>query len=286
MLTNNHCALICANGNKCTAEFWNGSRYETANLKIRMYRKDYDIYNGTDWAILISDKESDFYKPVSPSTTPGQVLRGGFGMMRVIKDSEVDYIKNLYDNAMTNPVIKDKCKEAEKSGRQTFIECINGFVDAELTQMGKEPLFHDNNKFKIQTCNILGNHAQYPKTMVKTDCDSSGGDSGAPLLRDGQIVGLNNSGFQNVFGDIDENANGVKTENFYTDAQKVISEQSGNGNNNNTNNNNNTHNNNNNTNNTSNTNNNNTNNNNNNSNNTEQQWEQLLQQRLKDLDCD
>ena len=123
--------------------------------------------------------------------------------------------------------------------------------------------------------------------MVETDCDSSGGDSGAPLLRSAQIVGLNNSGLQSVFGNDSVNANALKTENFYAQVQSAIAKYSvdntsGNSNTNNNSNNNNT----NNVNNQTNNNIVNNNPNNGSNNNSDQQLQLLLEQKLQDLDCD
>lgn len=59
--------------------------------------------------------------------------------------------------------------------------------------------------------------------MLRTNCDSSGGDSGAPLIRGKEIVGLNNSDPQNIFNQNDNNGAGVlNTNNFYTWAKKYI----------------------------------------------------------------
>ena len=57
VLTNDHCVLKCVQGNQCTAEFWNGSAYEKSNLKVAAYYKedDFEVINGKDWGILVSD---------------------------------------------------------------------------------------------------------------------------------------------------------------------------------------------------------------------------------------
>ena len=260
ILTNDHCALMCKDN--CVAEFWNGSGYEKSNLKIVVYRKKYQESDGTDWAILFSDKESNFYKPIVPQTTTGQVLRGGYGTLRIIEDNEIPYLQNLY-NEMQQEYYRE-CKSLEQSKKMAFFECINRKVDKQLEKFGKKPLFGDSNNFKVQTCKILGNRSD-SSNMVRTDCDSSGGDLGAPLLRSAQIVGLNNTGQQFVFGESSVNASAVKTENFYRYAQETILKYKDNGNNNAQNNNNNNA---------------NTNLNNN------SELKQLLEQRLLDFDCD
>ena len=213
VLTNDHCAVKCKDG--CSAEFWNGSGYEQSNLKVVLYRPEFDAFNGTDWALLLSDKENNNYISVSPSTSPGRVQRGGFGTLRIIADDEIPFLKNLY--AQT---IKEHPECKTKEGR-TDIPCINRIVDKKLKSMGKRPLLGDADNFKVQTCSIVSNMAQ-SNNMVKTDCDSAGGDSGAPLLRGRVIVGLNNSGNQQIFGKEEVlNANAVKTENFYKYVQST-----------------------------------------------------------------
>ena len=223
VLTNNHCAVSCAQGKQCSAEFWNGSAYEKSNLRIAAYYKEYKTLNGKDWAILISDKDNNFYRQILPKSTSGQVLRGGFGTLRIIKDNEIPYLKSLY--LMVSKKYRQQCEEKSKTANENFVECINKIVNAELKKAGRKPLFGDRDNFKIQTCSVLGNHPKSNK-MIKTDCDSAGGDSGAPLLRNGKIVGLNNSGAQYVFGNADANANAVKTENFYDYAQTYIKKYS------------------------------------------------------------
>ena len=215
ILTNSHCVQSCQNS--CTAEFWNGSGYETANLKLFLYNKDSSVLAGTDWGLLLSDKESNFYKPIAPISTNGRVNRGGYGMLRIIEDSEIPFLKELY--AQTMAEFKDECEKTPST-----IECINKRVDEKLKEMGKKQLFGDRDNFKVQSCNILGTHPQSNK-MLKTDCDSSGGDSGAPLLRNGTIVGLNNGGLREVFGPDKANACALKTENFYTYVQYAITQQ-------------------------------------------------------------
>lgn len=213
ILTNNHCAMLCKKG--CRAEFWNGSGYEQSNLKIALFYTKSSTYNGDDWALLVSDKESNFYKTIAPMSTTGQVLRGGYGSLRVIEDSEIPELKRLYAQATQD--FKEECNKKGKN----LIECINEKFNKRLKESGKKPLFGDMDNFKVQTCNILGSYPGKNK-MLRTDCDSSGGDSGAPFLRAGQIVGLNNGGLQGVFGDEKANAIGIKTENFYIFTQGII----------------------------------------------------------------
>ena len=209
ILTNSHCAVLCKNG--CVAEFWNGSALETSNAKIAAYVEKHETLNGKDWAILLSDKESNFYKSVSPTTTPGQVLRGGFGALRIIEDNEIPFLQNLYSQVYKDPETIRECKTKGKMD----VSCVNKRVDKKLKQIGKQPLFKDADNFKVQNCNIIGDKEGTDGKMVQTNCDSAGGDSGAPLLRGNQIVAINNSGQQMVFGNTDKNANAVKTQNFY-----------------------------------------------------------------------
>ena len=214
LLTNNHCVAACKNG--CTAEFWNGSEYETANLKILAYNEKSEAFNGTDWGLLLADKDSNFYKPIAPRSSTGPVLRGGYGILRVIEDDEIPFLKDLYAKTMNE--YKEECDKSPNK-----IECFNKQIDKQLEKLGKKPLFKDGDNFKVQNCNIVGN-TQNSNKMMQTDCDSSGGDSGAPVLRNGQIVGLNNGGLQAIFGANKINAVVTKTENFYLPVQNFISE--------------------------------------------------------------
>jgi hypothetical protein len=214
VLTNSHCAVHCNNG--CKAEFWDGSKYQTANLQVVAYFQDQQgkrRLNGTDWAVLLSDKESPFRKPVVPRSTPGQILHGGFGALRIIEDDEIPFLKDLY--VKTKKEFYSECKKKE-----SFTGCINGQVDKKLKEMGKKPLFYDTDNFKIQTCNITGTSKKSEK-MLQTDCDGASGDSGAPYLRSGNIVGLNNSGPLDIF-DGSRGLYGLKTENFYDYVQQYI----------------------------------------------------------------
>lgn len=214
ILTNNHCVEACQND--CVAKFWNGSGYETSNVKVVSVNPNDSASSGYDWGLLVSDKTSKFYKPIAPVSTPGQVLRGGYGQLRVIEDDEIPLLKEVYSRTK-----QEYKKECEEQKGMPYEECINKKVDEKLEQMGKKPLFHDAGILKVQTCKIIGNYAKNPK-MLETDCDSSGGDSGAPLLRNGEIVGLNNSGFQMVFGKTETGARAVKTETFYLYVQEMI----------------------------------------------------------------
>jgi hypothetical protein len=215
ILTNSHCAVGCTNGG-CRAEYWNGGandELETSRLTVVAVNKKYNTFDGTDWAVLKSDKESNFYKPISPKTTTGPINRGGFGCMRIIKDGEIPFLRSTY--AETQRAFNKECKKEAKGDDSKYVSCINKHVNKALKDMGREPLFEDSGNFKIQNCNITGTLNGYPK-MVETDCDSSGGDSGCPYLRGGQLVALNNSGPQNIFNDNElDGSNGLKTENFY-----------------------------------------------------------------------
>ena len=215
VITNSHCAVLCKNG--CTAEFWNGSAYDKSSLRVVAYYPNYETLNGTDWAILLSDKENKYYiSSIAANSTPGQIHRGGFGGLRIIEDDEIPYLQDLWDRVARENEARCK-KEAE-----AWVDCINKLVEGELKKQGKQPLMNDGSKFKIQTCKIIGNHPKSNK-MVQTDCDSASGDSGAPLLRSNQLVGLNNSGTHTIFSpDESKGANGVKTENFYKYAQELI----------------------------------------------------------------
>ncbi len=212
ILTNSHVVFSCKNG--CVAEFWNGSEYEKANIKALKYNKNSNRSNGADWGLLLSDKDNNFYKSIAQKSITGRVMRGGYGALRIIKDEEIPFLKKLYDEINTEH--QKECKESPNE-----IECYNLFVEKRLKEMGKEPLFKDENNFKVQICNILGESRRNNK-MMETDCDSSGGDSGAPLLRYNTIVGLNNSGKHGIFGDSIVNAEALKTENFYDEVQEII----------------------------------------------------------------
>ena len=212
ILTNNHVVRACRNG--CIIEFWNGSEYETANSKVLAYNEKANLSDGTDWGLLLSDKDSNFYKQIAPVSTTGQVQRGGYGILRVIEDEEIPFLRGLYTK-----IIKENKEECGKTSNA--VECFNKLVDKKLKELGKKQLFKDGDNFKVQTCNIVGD-SQRSNKMLKTDCDSSGGDSGAPLLRNNVIIGLNNGGMQSVFGESIANAEAIKTENFYMPAQIFI----------------------------------------------------------------
>lgn len=212
VLTNNHCVAACRNG--CEAEFWNGSEYERSNLTVLQYNDKAKLSDGTDWGLLLSDKESKFYKPIAPMSSKGPVQRGGYGILRIIDDEEIPFLRDLYKKT-----IKENMEECRKNSK--MIECFNKLVDKKLKELGKKQLFKDGNNFKVQNCNIVGD-SKKSNRIVQTDCDSSGGDSGAPLLRNNIIVGLNNVGMQWVFGESINNAEAIKTENFYIPAQMFI----------------------------------------------------------------
>ena len=214
VLTNSHCALLCKNG--CAIEFYNGSEYEKSNLKIVAYYENFEVLAGNDWALLVSDKESKFFVPVVSRTTNGSVLAGGFGMLRIIKDEEIPFLKKLY--VETDKEFRSECKK-----EQIYYACINKHVEKKLKDMGRKPLFNDGENFKIQNCKITGSHPK-SQNMIKTDCDAAGGNSGGGLLRNKQLVGLVNSVVMDVFYEEDEvsGATGLKTENFYNNSQKYI----------------------------------------------------------------
>ncbi len=209
ILTNSHVVFSCKNG--CVAEFWNGSEYEKSNLKVLKYNEKSMPEDGTDWGLLLSDKDSNFYKSIAPMSSIGPVNRGGYGALRIIEDDEIPFLKDLYT----------KVKEEYKEECDKKPDCFNRIVEKKLEKLGKKPLFKDDNNFKVQNCNIVRNLKKSNK-MVETDCDSAGGDSGAPLLRSNVIVGLNVSGLHKVFGEEKINAKAIRTENFYTETQRVI----------------------------------------------------------------
>lgn len=320
ILTNSHCAVACKNG--CSAYFYNESGNEKSNLKVVAYYPNYDIFNGTDWALMLSDKDSSFHRSITPQTTTGPILSGGYGMMRILKDEEIPTLKQLY--AQTKQEFKEKCLRESKNNSNAWIGCINKHFETKVQERGIEPIFRDSGNFKVQNCKILGTMQGHDK-MIYTDCDAAAGNSGGPYLRGGQIVGLNNCGFNDIFDEKSAGAGGLKTENFYNSVQKYVKKYSGTAafDNNNTTNNTNNQNNqtnlhthpvsnpNNQTNNTNNTNNNNSssnqnnqnqnnqnqNQNNNNTNNNQnnetpdviddpQKIEQILEQRIMDFDCD
>ena len=122
ILTNNHCVEACKSG--CAARFWNGSEYETSNVKVVSVNPNDSASSGYDWGLLVSDKASKFYKHIAPVSTPGQVLRGGYGLLRVIEDDEIPLLKEVY--SQTKQEYKKKCKEQKG---MPYAECINKKVD-------------------------------------------------------------------------------------------------------------------------------------------------------------
>ena len=214
IITNNHCLMGCQNG--CRAEFWNGSEYEKSNVKIASFDPKSQGFSGFDWGLLVSEKASNFYKPIAPVSTPGQVFRGGYGVLRIIEDDEIPFLKEVYSQTVQE--FKEICN---KQKNVPYPECINKKVDNKLKQLGKKALFGDMGNFKVQTCKILGTYDEDAR-LLKTDCDGAGGDSGAPLLRNDTLVGLNVGGLQMVFGSDEMNARALKTENFYLYVQDAI----------------------------------------------------------------
>ena len=272
VLTNKHCVSACGTPGACTVNFWNGHEYvDTAITKIIAIGSGSgnNTTNGGDWAILQSADSNPNFKSVAAKTTTGPVNRGGFGGMRVIENSEVDALKAIFIE--TTERYRAECEAKERRRETDFYSCVFKHFNDELKKRGYKPVLGDSANFKIQRCNITGDLSGARK-MVATDCDSAGGDSGAPLLRGNSVVALNNSGPHTFFmNNENKGANAVKTENFYSAAQSAIarfghSTPSPTPPHNNNNNNNN-HNNNNNNNNNNNHNNNNNNNHNNNNNN-------------------
>ena len=214
ILTNNHCADDCyAN---CTGEFWDGTKYVTARLKPLFTHKTYKTLDGNDWSILSSDIPNSFYRTITPQTVIGEVIRGGYGTLRIIKDEEIPKLRQIYADVTRE--YDAKCTQAD-----SYVDCINEYFNQRLIANNIKPVFGDINNFKVQKCKILGDYPNHNK-MVRTTCDSAGGDSGAPYLRAGNIVALNNSGPANIFNDDNIGANGVKTENFYESAKAIITQ--------------------------------------------------------------
>ncbi len=217
IITNRHCAAECNPATSCHIEFWNGTRYvKTEITRIAAIGKPGQTFDGQDWAILTTNESNPNFKNVASKSTTGPINRGGFGCLRVIKDSEVQPLKQLFMQTY------DRYYEHECKTQQDQLGCVWKYFNDAVKNAGFEPLLNDTSKFKVQTCNIKGTH---PKSslMLTTDCDSSGGDSGAPLLRGDTIVGLNNSG-PHMFFSQDESVGGnaVKNENFYTSAKNLI----------------------------------------------------------------
>ena len=117
ILTNNHVVSACRNG--CIIEFWNGSGYETANSKVLAYNEKSMPEDGTDWGLLLSDKDSNFYKSIAPMSSIGPVNRGGYGALRIIEDDEIPFLKDLYT----------KVKEEYKEECDKKPECFNRIVE-------------------------------------------------------------------------------------------------------------------------------------------------------------
>jgi hypothetical protein len=223
VLTNRHCVSPCTTPGACSVKFWNGHNYvETPTTKIVKIGSGTGNYtlDGSDWAILQTADPNPNFKNVAAKTNVGPVNRGGFGGLRVIKDSEVDALKAIFIE--TSEKYKAECQAQEQRGETDFESCVFEYFNEELKKHGYKPVLGDSNNFKVQRCNINGDRPNSNK-MVRTSCDSAGGDSGAPLLRGNYIVGLNNSGPHSFFKDNEaEGATALKTENFYSDAQSAI----------------------------------------------------------------
>ena len=210
IITNHHCADLCAR-NKCSIYFWDGKQYQTSDVNIIAMPKEYSTKDGTDWALFKSDVPNKNFKTVAFTTTGGAVLRGGYGTLRVISDDEIPIIKKAFGEARRTA----KCAPSEDK-----ITCVNKVANEILQKQHNIPsLFNDNEKFKTQRCDI---HT-ISEGLVRTTCDSSGGDSGAPLLRGNQLVALNNSGNQSVFGESEKyGAYALNTINFYQAVQDAV----------------------------------------------------------------
>lgn len=222
VITNRHCAIHCIGNKKanCSISFFDGTTIrDNVKLIAHMKPNDHETLNGRDWTLFLVDTDSQYYKSIAPqSPTNINIRRGGFGTLRVISDDELPKIKQI-----TQQVYKNYLSECKTKSAKNPYACLNRHLDRELAKHNIKPIFGDGKQFKVQTCTILGKNPQHP-TMLKTNCDSAGGDSGAPLLYNGQIVGLNNSGPQNIFNNDDNyGANALNTNNFYRHYQKFLS---------------------------------------------------------------
>lgn len=217
VLTNRHCATLCTSTNKCSIRFWNGNKYvNTAVVTIVAIGEPGTTLDGRDWAILRTNDPNPNFKNLAQKSTTGPVNRGGYGGLRVIKDEEVQPLKALFKQTY------DRYYEQECKTKEDPYSCLWQHFNDAAKAAGFEPLLGDSANFKVQQCNITGQHPRSNK-MVTTDCDSAGGDSGAPLLRGNFIVGLNNSGPHSFFTDNESiGGNAVKTENFYTIAKSLM----------------------------------------------------------------
>lgn len=227
VITNSHCVPKCIEKG-CSAKFWNGKSYVTTDLKLIMYHKNYETLAGNDWAFFLASDANPNTKKVATSTTIGQVSRGGYGTLRIIPDHEIPTLRPIVSN-----MYEMHWQECKQQNSDNAISCIMRYINAEVERAGLKRLTGDGNNFKVQTCNITKNplvlgEETYPN-MVDTDCDSGGGDSGAPLFRGNTMVALNNSGPSRIFQNNDSNgANAVKTQNFYKyidKAQSIVDER-------------------------------------------------------------
>lgn len=216
VITNRHVAEGCRTGN-CSIYFWDGKQYQTSGIQLvtspKEYKKEHKEGTPTDWAIMKSEIPNKNFRSVAPESTPGEVLRGGFGLLRIISDSEIPLIKQAYIEAA-----KEKCADGEER-----INCLNRIANDLLQKKYKlKPLFGDQKNFKVQNCKIL----KVSPEMLETNCDSSGGDSGAPLIRGNQVVGLNVAGAQEIFRPVKKSISyAINTQNFYDAVQRVLSGQ-------------------------------------------------------------
>lgn len=217
ILTNRHCAIFCEPTSKCSVRFWNGNTYvDTGIVTIAAIGKTDKALDGQDWAILRTNDKNPNFKSIAQKSTIGAVNRGGFGTLRIIKDEEVQPLKELFLQTY-NRYYSQEC-----ANKKEPLSCVWRYFNDAAKAAGFKPLLDDDANFKVQQCNITKQHPRSNK-MMSTDCDSSGGDSGAPLLRGNFIVGLNNSGPHNFFtGDESIGSNAIKTENFYTIAKNLM----------------------------------------------------------------
>ena len=212
IITNRHVSDICIKIG-CSIYFWDGKQYQTSDVHLVTSPKEYNSKTETDWVIMKSDIPNKHFMSVAPESTPGNVLRGGFGTLRIIADSEIPLIKQAYREAA-----KEKCTDGEER-----ISCLNRNAKKILQEKyNLKPLFGDQDNFKVQNCKIL----KVTPEILTTNCDSSGGDSGAPLIRGNQIVGLNVFGFQDIFRPEKTSFSGaINTRNFYDAVQRILSGQ-------------------------------------------------------------
>ena len=233
IITNAHCVASCNQRGGCSAEFWNANegRMVTTQAHLITYGDAEDVYNGHDWAILSTDDGNPKFLNVSPDTPISQIHRGGFGTLRIIEDWEVVILRRIVE--------KYRWGLEDCLNKYTLSKCVDNWIytiNEAAKESGLEPLTGDTQTFKVQECSITNEYVLYGKdvydNMVQTNCDSSSGDSGAPLFVGGNtLVAVNNAGPSLIIQDDDDDgAVGVKSDNFYDVVQSVKNSMSNNSN--------------------------------------------------------